>query len=739
MLHSPSPEIKVKKRKRRAVLSCNDCRRRKLKCDRELPCNRCIQGGNGSTCAYGHELSDGRQPIEEVRETVSHPGHSSITDEIPPTNQYAGDTNSLKPIHSEYEAQDQVQQLQGRIASLEACLSSLSTFVAKRTTLDSTQVNDLAEGEPNPGLASLFKGRDYRTFVYGPTSPITIVVNFPEIRLYMKRAYPDSTLERLSSDIKALESRARSSGPSRVLSVSSLRSLLLDRPTVDLLVQRYLETFETTYRIIHVPTFLEEYEAFWHTTAETNSDLEAVLVAILACVLCTSNHENTKYYPNGSTFRSKAIIWVKACEAWLKRQSNKHRTLATLQVRCLRLLALKTTCLKTKEYYQEVQTHLGFMKGIGMHRDPAFIEARCSLFEGELRRRLWATSVELEIQASIDRGITSSLIGLECDCAAPRNINDSELAPGIQELPLSHPTSEFTDCSFVYHAVRTAALRIKLCGITNSIRTSPEFDEVLKHEQEVQEALNELPSWPDPKALHAGTHLDLNLRQFLVILHTPRAFKPSLRSHPNSRYSILTCLEQSTALIQRHTRLLDAKNFALCCIRSDYFRAALIICRIAYDAAKLPDPFLIRLIQSLFDPTISSALRLLEERSMRPGRGNHQFWYISAGCSLVRTQFEPAKADVYRRQACDRVARLLHRILALQDEEGGENLANEVVLGNEATFTASGGGAAAAAGTGSAFGDAGMRMEGFDLGHGSEWMLDDFWFLNDFPPLDFAT
>lgn len=34
-------ETKVRKRKQRAILSCNDCRRRKLKCDREFPCNRC--------------------------------------------------------------------------------------------------------------------------------------------------------------------------------------------------------------------------------------------------------------------------------------------------------------------------------------------------------------------------------------------------------------------------------------------------------------------------------------------------------------------------------------------------------------------------------------------------------------------------------------------------------------------------------------------------------------------------
>jgi hypothetical protein len=165
-----------------------------------------------------------------------------------------------------------------------------------------------------------------------------------------------------------------------------------------------METFETTYRILHIPTFWADYATFWDSPSGSNADMEALLLAILACVLCTSTHDNTRYDANGSTFRSKAIIWIKVIEAWLKRQSNKHRTLATLQTRTLRLLALMTTCLKTKEFYQETQAHLAFMRSAGMHRDPSVLGHRCSVFDGEMRRRLWATSMELELQTSIDKG-----------------------------------------------------------------------------------------------------------------------------------------------------------------------------------------------------------------------------------------------------------------------------------------------------------------------------------------------
>ena len=75
-----------------------------------------------------------------------------------------------------------------------------------------------------------------------------------------------------------------------------------------------------------------------------------------------------------------------------------------MQVRLLRLLALSTTCFKTKEYYQEVQAQLAFMVSSGMHRDAGILGSRCSIFEAEMRRRLWATAMELELQASIDKG-----------------------------------------------------------------------------------------------------------------------------------------------------------------------------------------------------------------------------------------------------------------------------------------------------------------------------------------------
>jgi hypothetical protein len=206
-----------------------------------------------------------------------------------------------------------------------------------------------------------------------------------------------------------MESRGRAAHSSyRVLSIPDLRSLLPDRSTADQLVTEYLVTFETTYRILHIPTFKSSYESYWDLDTCSNGDMDALILAILACTACTSNRSSPRYNHTGSTFHSQAVIWIKACEAWLRRQSSKHKTLTSLQVRCLRLIALRATSHKAKDYYQEVQAHMAIMLSCGMHRDPVHFGDRCSAFEGEMRRRLWATSTEIELQASIEKGTPST-------------------------------------------------------------------------------------------------------------------------------------------------------------------------------------------------------------------------------------------------------------------------------------------------------------------------------------------
>lgn len=57
-LSPPAFDSREHKRRRKA-LSCYDCRRRKLKCDRTFPaCSRCVKAGLASACTYAFDEAE---------------------------------------------------------------------------------------------------------------------------------------------------------------------------------------------------------------------------------------------------------------------------------------------------------------------------------------------------------------------------------------------------------------------------------------------------------------------------------------------------------------------------------------------------------------------------------------------------------------------------------------------------------------------------------------------------------
>lgn len=50
--NSRNGAVKVPQKRPRPVLSCLECRRKKLRCDRQSPCARCLNGGRSAQCSY---------------------------------------------------------------------------------------------------------------------------------------------------------------------------------------------------------------------------------------------------------------------------------------------------------------------------------------------------------------------------------------------------------------------------------------------------------------------------------------------------------------------------------------------------------------------------------------------------------------------------------------------------------------------------------------------------------------
>lgn len=154
----------------------------------------------------------------------------------------------------------------------------------------------------------------------------------------------------------------------------------------------------------------------------------------------------------------------------------------------------------------------------------------------------------------------------------------------MTELPKSHPASVFTDTSFLYHAMKSIDLRADLCALANSLKCTASTQTLLEHDTTIRQHLDSVPLWAEPRALPARTLLHLQLHECHVILHTVRALRIGPGLNHDSRYHAITALESAGTTLDLHTKCINASNFAICLTRLDYFRAALLICHIAYYA-----------------------------------------------------------------------------------------------------------------------------------------------------------
>jgi hypothetical protein len=395
-----------------------------------------------------------------------------------------------------------------------------------------------------------------------------------------------SSLPRVQRDLKALEVRWKVA-KTDVLPLTDLELLRLlpDRETVDYLVRLYFDTFETMYRILHRPSFWIEYQMFWENRGQAaNPAIVILLLLMMAAVSCLSLKEQPTYIGSSAIARERAVLWIEVSEWWLRRHSQKHIYLAIWQMRCLLILAKQVNVVKKKQSWTAAGTLVREAMSAGFHRDPSLLGEKVSIFDQEMRRRLWATMVELELQASIDRGMPSASAGIPSDCATLLNVNDEDLTVECDTLPLSKPWGVYTACSFLHISRASFSLRVSLNSIANDLSSPLQYNEVLDYGEIINKELEKLPPPDEPRETQdtrglpamVRTLLDVQLRQFLILLHAP--FAREAGTNVRFLLSMMICFNAAASMIEQHSQLTRSSNFLLLLLRQDCLRAALVIC-----------------------------------------------------------------------------------------------------------------------------------------------------------------
>ncbi|KAL6711662.1 hypothetical protein ACN47E_004596 [Coniothyrium glycines] len=556
----------------RPVVSCLRCRDKKLKCDRTAPCENCVKASTANTCTYNRHGVSPAKP-EPVASSASNATPGSLED------------------------------LQARMVKVEELLGVARAHQIQSASRDREKA---ATVTPLPLLGTVvMKGN--RSHYHGQNDRVTLLNQFIEVKDFINDMSNDEHLQAAAKQVKFLQNKSKTkiASPDSVnesdfsLALLKLREFLPPKSYCDRLVSIYFSFFERTMRVLHGPTFMMQYEQIWQNNNPeifSSSSIIPQLTAVMTMAYHMDDSMPEAEDPTHRTYLKGAAIDL--IQAWLDELGRKQRTeLSTLQVEVLLLLSRSLRHLYPEKLWSYTGALVRSAMAMGLHMDPASVPG-ITPYHVEMRRRLWATILEMDLQASMAVGMPVVVPKLDSGNLVPANLNDTDFDESSAKLPTSRPLTNQTDS--LYQICLASSLPQRLRAVTLVQRSAPNAEEAVELGRKVEECLARKPavlsvqnsgSAPaDAGTLLHRVLLDLYIRRPLLCL-----YKPLLLGDQQDQAASIEiqkhCLESSLAILSYQdlyaTQTLGAisgnglpqQDFFYRCCKTDMLWAALTVCQ----------------------------------------------------------------------------------------------------------------------------------------------------------------
>ncbi|CAI7605029.1 unnamed protein product [Penicillium bialowiezense] len=331
--------------------------------------------------------------------------------------------------------------------------------------------------------------------------------------------------------------------PSRSLLSPQIGFAPPPRELADMMTGLYFEAFESVYRILHIPSFWVEYDTFWSNPEQASISLRLKILLVVG--IGSSIHEKGM----DAGYRPTIHRWVYAAQAWLSGPLEKDRlSISALQIDCLTILARQIYSIGADLVWTSMGTLLHKAMQINLHRDPKHLSG-ISVLQTEVRRRLWATIVEMTVQAALDSAMPSNIP--EADTEPPSNINDdeiSEFATAIQ----SHSSRIYTATSLQLLMLKSLPVRLRILHTLTSLSPEISYLDVIALSSELTNAFVSNHGFMKENSGASITPfhrnlLDYLIRRFMMPLHCP--FTDKARTNPLLSSSLKATLEAAMAIM----------------------------------------------------------------------------------------------------------------------------------------------------------------------------------------------
>jgi hypothetical protein len=187
-----------------------------------------------------------------------------------------------------------------------------------------------------------------------------------------------------------------------------------------------------------------------------------------------------------------------------------------IQIHCLLLLARQVTRVGTDLVWISAGSLTRMAMQMGFHQDPNRFE-EISTQQKKIRRRLWYTILELNVQAALDSGMSPMIMDEDYNTQPPSNTNN-DLDEGNRE-------EHSPRISFQPVLVGSLPLRLRVTRVINSLHEEPSYEQDLALGNELAQACRdaaaeiEHAASMDKTTNFASSYCSHLLRRFPLCLH----------------------------------------------------------------------------------------------------------------------------------------------------------------------------------------------------------------------------
>lgn len=248
------------------------------------------------------------------------------------------------------------------------------------------------------------------------------------------------------------------------VSLDFIISALPSRVTCDYRVYVYTTYLERLHRILHVSTFHRQCRYFWDPSSDNDNAFRTEFVPQLAIVVSIGALLDSS--PSSEFPLSKARKMLAMVEALIFKPCTKQRMkLESLQTSCLFILAKRMYAIRSMELWRDTGDLLRLALVNGLHKDPEEAMPDVPELQLELRRRLWYTIVELDIETSILCSMPCMVPVISYNCKLPIRNDDELLAPDEERLADTGNGNGTNDVTLQRLLAQSLSVRLRALGI----------------------------------------------------------------------------------------------------------------------------------------------------------------------------------------------------------------------------------------------------------------------------------